>query len=135
MEQQSQRKHILIIEDERLIGELFMDYLAPEGTWDVELVGTGERGLEKMRAAKPDILLLDILLPGIDGYEVLRQVKADPDLAEIPVLILSNLGQKDKIAKGLSLGAEDFLVKADLEVDEIRNKIKMILKKGRATKI
>ncbi len=135
MEQQNQRKHILIVEDERLIGELFMDYLAPEGTWDVELAETGEKGLERMRAAKPDILLLDILLPGIDGYEVLRQVKADPDLAEIPVLILSNLGQKDKIAKGLSLGAEDFLVKADLEVDEIRNKINMILKKGRATKI
>ena len=135
MKQQNQRKRILIIEDERLIGELFMDYLAPEGTWDVELVETGEKGLERMRAAKPDILLLDIILPGIDGYEVLRQVKADPDLAEIPVLILSNLGQKDKITKGLSLGAEDFLVKADLEVDDIRNKIKIILKKGRATKV
>jgi|SRR3989344_3565602 len=134
MNQQNPKKRILIIEDEQLIGELFRDYLSPEKTWNVELVGTGEEGLKKMRATKPDILLLDIILPGISGYEVLQQMKAERELAEIPVLILSNLGQKEEIAKGLSLGAEDFLVKANIEIDEIQNKIKKILGKGRAVK-
>ena len=134
MNQQNPKKRILISEDEQLIGELFRDYLSPEKTWNVELVGTGEEGLKKMRATKPDILLLDIILPGISGYEVLQQMKAERELAEIPVLILSNLGQKEEIAKGLSLGAEDFLVKANIEIDEIQNKIKKILGKGRAVK-
>ena len=124
MNQQNPKKRILIIEDEQLIGELFRDYLSPEKTWNVELVGTGEEGLKKMRATKPDILLLDIILPGISGYEVLQQMKAERELEEM----------KEEIAKGLSLGAEDFLVKANIEIDEIQNKIKKILGKGRAVK-
>ncbi len=129
MNQQNQKIRVLIVEDDQFLAGILMDHLSWGETWDLDLATTGEEGLKKMRAAKPDILLLDIILPGIDGYEVLRQVKADRELAGIPVFILSNLGQKEEIAKGINLGAEDFLIKAHLDINDIRNKIKKALEK------
>ncbi len=95
----------------------------------VHCVYDGENGLEKADQEKPDIILLDIVLPGIDGYEVLRRPKTDKDLAKIPVLILSNLGQVDEIKRGKDLGAVDFLIKAHFDLNEIVGKIKEILAK------
>jgi len=75
--------------------------------------------------------LLDLILPGIDGFEVLKQVKKDPSetIREIPVIILSNLGQRDDVEKGVNLGAEDFLIKAHFTPGEIIDKIKQVLAK------
>ena len=76
------------------------------------------------------LVLLDLVLPGIDGFEVLKQLKADPEISHIPVVILSNLGQKEDIDRGLNLGAKDYLIKAHLTPGEIVEKVKEILKQG-----
>ncbi|MCD6271074.1 response regulator [bacterium] len=119
---------ILIIEDDKFLRELIARKLLKEGYEIVEAID-GEEGLKKVKEETPDLILLDLILPGIDGFEVLAKVKDDPKTSLIPVLILSNLGQKDEIEKGLKLGAVDFLVKAHFTPEEIVEKIKTVLKK------
>lgn len=131
MNQPNQRARILVIEDDRFLADILMNHLPQEEPWDLDLAMAGEDGLNKMRTTKPDIVLLDLVLPGMDGYEVLQQAKADPALADTPILIVSNLGQKEEIDKGMSLGAEDFLIKANSNVDDIRDKVKNVLEKRR----
>ncbi len=120
-------KKILIIEDDKFLRELISMKLQKEGYTIVEAVD-GEEGEKKIREEKPDLVLLDLILPGIDGFEVLSRIKEDPTVSSIPVIILSNLGQKEEIEKGLKLGAIDFLVKAHFTPGEIIEKIKNILK-------
>ncbi len=118
---------ILIIEDDKFLRELIARKLLKEGYEIIEAID-GEEGLKKVKEETPDLILLDLILPGMDGFEVLTKVKDDPKTSLIPVLILSNLGQKDEIEKGLSLGAVDFLVKAHFTPEEIVEKIKAVLK-------
>jgi DNA-binding response OmpR family regulator len=120
-------KKILIIEDDRFLRELIKMKLEKEKYTVIEAVD-GEEGERKIKEEKPDLVLLDLILPGIDGFEVLSRIKEDPTLSSIPVIILSNLGQKEEIEKGLKLGAIDFLVKAHFTPGEIIEKIKGILK-------
>ncbi len=119
---------ILIVEDDKFLRELIARKLSKEGYEIVEAID-GEEGLKKIKEEMPDLVLLDLILPGMDGFEVLTKVKDDPKTSLVPVLILSNLGQKDEIEKGLSLGAVDFLVKAHFTPEEIVEKIKAVLKK------
>jgi len=119
---------ILIIEDDKFLRELIAKKLLKEG-FEIEEAIDGEEGLRKIKEAKPDLVLLDLILPGIDGFEVLKNIKEDPKLSLIPVVILSNLGQRDEVEKGLSLGAVDFLVKAHFTPEEIIEKIKTVLAK------
>ena len=121
---------ILIIEDDRFLRELMARKLEQTGYEIVEAVD-GEDGLKKVAAEKPDLTLLDLILPGIDGFEVLSKMKEKPELSKIPVIILSNLGQREDIERGLKLGAVDFLVKAHFTPNEIVDKIKQILAKGK----
>ena len=88
----------------------------------------GEEGIKKIKEEKPDLVLLDLILPGIDGFEVLSQMKKESALVSIPVIILSNLGQKDDVEKGLKMGAVDYLIKAHFTPGEIIDKIKAALK-------
>ena len=120
-------KKILIIEDDKFLRELISQKILKEGYEIVEAVD-GEKGLESVKSEKPDLVLLDLILPGIDGFEVLDRIKSDPEVSEIPVIILSNLGQKDDIEKGLKMGAIDFLIKAHFTPAEIIGKIKDIMK-------
>jgi len=119
---------ILIVEDDKFLRELIAKKLIKEG-FDVEEAIDGEEGLRKAREVLPDLILLDLILPGIDGFEVLKTLKDDPKLSLIPVVILSNLGQRDEVEKGLSLGAVDFLIKAHFTPEEIIEKIKTVLAK------
>lgn len=122
------KKKILIIEDEKTLRFLLAQILIEEG-FDVEEVIDGEEGIKKLKeGSKPDLILLDLLLPGIDGYEVLSRIKRDLNYESIPVIILSNLGQKEEIEKGLKLGATDYLIKAHFTLQEIVEKIKKVLK-------
>ena len=82
-----------------------------------------------MRSTSPNLVLLDLILPGIDGFEILKRIKNDKTTAQIPVIVLSNLGQKEDMERVVSLGAEDFMVKAHFTPGEIIAKIKSILKK------
>ncbi|HZX49657.1 MAG TPA: response regulator [Candidatus Paceibacterota bacterium] len=117
---------ILLIEDDKFLRELIIQKLGKEG-YEVEEAPEGEGGLTKMKSGKPDLVLLDLILPGIDGFEVLSKMKEDPELQGIPVIILSNLGQRDDVQKGIDLGAKDYLIKAHFTPGEIVEKIKATL--------
>jgi len=88
---------------------------------------TGEQAIKIAQDEKPDIILLDILLPGLGGFEILKVLKDDPITKDIPVVILSNLSQKDDIEKGKQLGAISFLIKATVNLDEIVAEAKRVL--------
>ncbi len=123
-----EKTKILIIEDDKFLRELISHKITKEG-FMVEEAADGEEGLEKIKKLKPNLILLDLILPGIDGFEVLKRLKEDISLSFIPVIILSNLGQREDIEKSLRLGAVDFLVKAHFTPDEIVSKIKNVLEK------
>jgi len=114
---------ILIVEDDKFLRELIARKLTQENFEVIEAID-GEEGLKRIRDDKPDLILLDLILPGVDGFEVLSKLKEDPTLASIPVIILSNLGQREDIEKGLKLGAIDYLVKAHFTPNEIVDKVK-----------
>ena len=120
-------KKILIVEDDRFLRELMVKKLEKEG-FEVVQALDGEEGVKKAKEEKPDLILLDLILPGIDGFEVLARVKEDALIASVPVIILSNLGQKEDIDRGLKLGASDYLVKAHFTPGEIIEKVKNNLK-------
>lgn len=117
---------ILVIEDDKFLRELVIQKLAREG-FDTSEAVDGEEGVKKVKEEKPDLVLLDLILPGIDGFEALQRMKEDPELVKIPVIILSNLGQKDDVEKGLKLGASDYLIKAHFTPGEIIAKVRNIL--------
>jgi len=89
----------------------------------------GKIGLEKAKKIKPNIILLDIMMPEIDGFMVLKNLKSDIDTKNTPVIMLTNLGQEEDIEKGKNLGAIDYLVKANLTPKQVVDKVKEILKK------
>jgi len=120
-------KTILVIEDDKFLRELISRKLIGEG-FDVLEAVDGEEGIKKIKEGKPDLVLLDLILPSIDGFEVLTRVRDDPEVSSIPVIILSNLGQREEVEKGLKLGAIDYLIKAHFTPGEIIEKIKNVLK-------
>lgn len=120
-------KKILIIEDDKFLRELIAQKLFKEGFEAAEAID-GEEGIKKIKSENPDLILLDLILPGIDGFEVLSRMREDSILASIPVIILSNLGQKEDVEKGLKLGAVDYLIKAHFTPGEIIDKIKVALR-------
>lgn len=119
---------ILIVEDDKFLRELIAQKLVKEN-YEVSEAIDGEEGIKKIKEEKPDLILLDLILPGIDGFEVLSKMKEDPNLSSVPVIILSNLGQKEDVEKGLKLGAIDYLIKAHFTPGEIIEKIRKVLQK------
>jgi two-component system, OmpR family, alkaline phosphatase synthesis response regulator PhoP len=101
---------ILVIEDDPDIRELLAFSLAKEG-WTVVMAPSGEEGLAALPAANPDCLVLDIMLPGMDGLELLRAIKADPARRRMPVIMTTAKGEESDVVTGLELGAEDYVVK------------------------
>ncbi|MFH0852241.1 MAG: response regulator [bacterium] len=120
---------ILIVEDDKFLRDLIMKKLKTENFETVFAVD-GDEALKKVKEEKPALILLDLILPGIDGFEVLKRLKSDvsESIKNIPVIILSNLGQRDDVEKGINLGAVDFLIKAHFTPKEIIDKIKQVLK-------
>jgi two-component system alkaline phosphatase synthesis response regulator PhoP len=104
------RKHVLIVEDDKDILELITYNLEREG-YEVTGVTSGEDGVDAVRSNKPDLILLDLMLPGIDGLEVCRRLKADVDTAHIPVVMVTAKGEESDIVAGLELGADDYVTK------------------------
>ncbi len=119
-------KKILIIEDDKFLRELISRKLTDEG-YDITQAVDGEDGINKVKESQPDLILLDLILPSMDGFEVLSTIKSDDSVSAIPVIILSNLGQKEEVEKGLNLGAADYLIKAHFTPGEIIEKIKNVL--------
>ena len=120
------KKQILIIEDDILLGEVLKEKLTHEG-YDVTIALDGEKGFAQMSAHKPDLVLLDIIMPTMNGYEVLEARQNDPILMKIPVIIISNSGQPVEINRALALGVKDYLIKAQFDPDELLIKIRPFL--------
>jgi len=120
-------KTILVVEDDKFLRELISRKLTGED-FDVLEAVDGEEGIKKIKEGKPDLVLLDLILPGIDGFEFLAKAREDPETSSIPIIILSNLGQREEVDKGLKLGAVDYLIKAHFTPGEIIEKIKNTLK-------
>lgn len=119
-------KTILVVEDDKFLRELMTQKLTREG-FQISQAVDGEEGIKKIKEEKPGLVLLDLILPGIDGFEVLSRVKGDPDISNTPVIILSNLGQREDIERGMKMGAADYLIKAHFTPGEIIEKIKNII--------
>jgi DNA-binding response OmpR family regulator len=120
--------HVLIVEDDDFFRDLIHKKLKSEN-FDVIEAADGKKGIEAIKEKKPDIVLLDLLLPNVDGFEVLSQARANADTANIPIIILSNLGQQEDIEKGLKLGANDYLIKSQFDMVQVIDKIKTLLEK------
>jgi len=116
-------KKILLIEDEELILNLLQRKLEKEG-YKVSIARDGKEGLEKMIKNPPDIILLDIVMPRMDGFEVMEEVRKDKNLKMIPIIIISNSGQPVELDRAKKLGARDWLIKTEFDPKEVITKIK-----------
>lgn len=118
---------ILLIDDDALLIRMYQKKMKNDG-YDVATAKNGEEGLTKASEFKPDLILLDIMMPKMNGFEVLKKLKADEDTEKIPVVILSNVGgSEEDVDKGLELGAVSYLVKAGNRPDKVVAKIKEVL--------
>src|SRR3989338_7568958 len=124
---------ILIIEDEPFLSEMYKTKFESLG-FGVIMAENGQQGVEMMRREKPDLVLLDIIMPVLDGYSVLKMVRSDPQLKDQLIVIFSNLGQEEEIIKGMQLGADDYLVKSDHTPSELLKKLDTVLAKGKSDK-
>lgn len=116
-----------MVDDDQSILTVFETALKKEGFQTVTAL-TGEDGLNKAKTEKPDLILLDEVLPDITGNDVLKTLKADPQTKSIPVSILSNFGQNELIQEALKSGACDYILKYQVETQDLINKVKELLK-------
>jgi len=113
---------ILLVEDDEFLASMYRSKLEIEN-YEVLMALNGEAGLRMAEEKNPDLILLDIVMPKMNGFEVLKHLKSDKDLKKIPVILLTNLGQKEDVEKGLKLGADEYLIKAHFLPSEVINKI------------
>lgn len=118
---------VLLIEDEKEVSELYRLKLSLDG-YDVITAEDGEEGLEKALKTNPELIFLDIKMPKMDGFEVLKKLRDAEETKDTPVLILSNFDDQDLIEKGLTLGASEYIIKSQFTPEGISNKIKDWLK-------
>jgi len=116
-------KKILLVEDEELIVNLLQRKLEAEG-YEVFVARDGIEGLEKMKKTKPDLVLLDIIMPRMGGFEVMEAMKKDKGLRDIPVIVISNSGQPVELDRARQLGARDWLIKTEFDPKEVLAKVK-----------
>ena len=113
---------ILLIEDERILCEMYQIKFKVAGL-NLLIAHGGYEGLSLAKKQKPNLILLDIRMDDLDGFDVLKRLKDDPSMVEIPVFLLTNVGEKDNAAKGLGMGAEQYLVKAELLPQQVVDKV------------
>ena len=116
-------KKIIIIEDEEVLLELLQKKLIQEG-YQVDAARDGQEGLKKIKEDKPDLILLDIVMPKMGGFEVIKQVNQDEGLKNIPIIIISNSGQPVELDRAKELGVRDWLIKTDFDPEEVVTKVK-----------
>lgn len=119
---------IVVIEDREDVVRVLKTYLEPEG-FQVVTAATGEEGLRVVNREKPDLLILDLVLPGLDGLEVCRRLRRDPDTAQLPILILSGKGEATDRVTGLEVGADDYVAKP-FNATEVVARVKALLRRA-----
>lgn len=122
---------VALVEDDPFLSKV-LAFRLKEENFNVILAADGEQAIKVIKSERPDLILLDLLLPKKSGFEVLEEIKKDETTKKIPVIILSNLGQQTDIDKGMQLGAVDYLVKANFGIKDIVEKIKEILAKAQS---
>ena len=129
MEQESKKSQtIFVVEDDSFLRSLLVRKLESSG-YQTEIAINADKAFDKIKKSSPSVVLLDLVLPSGSGYDILKKIKEDPQLKDTPVIILSNLGQKEEVAKGLELGAEDYMVKAHFTPEEIISRIEKLVSK------
>ena len=118
--------NILIIEDEEILSKVLKDKFLENG-WGVKVAFDGDEGLDVLKKSSFSVVLLDLLLPKKDGFQVLREIRENPDNKALPVLVISNLGGEDDIKEAMKLGATDYFVKNRHSLKEIVKKAKSYL--------
>jgi len=116
-------KNILILEDEEILANLLQKKLTNEG-YEVSVSPNGKRGLEMMNKKIPDLILLDIMMPEKNGFEVMEEMKKDKKLNKIPIIIISNSGQPVELDKAKELGVSDWLIKTEFDPQEVLEKVR-----------
>lgn len=115
-------KKILIIEDEEVLGELLRDHLTSEG-YETYWEKDGLEGIARLKEVKPDVVLLDMVMPKMNGYETLEKIRADEETREVPVIVISNSGQPVEIRHILDMGVKDYIIKAQFSPAEVLEKV------------
>jgi DNA-binding response OmpR family regulator len=128
MKTSKNKKHILLIEDDPFLIDIYTQKFQKEG-FVVQTAPSGEKAFELIKNKVPDLILLDIVLPGIDGWNILKTIKAAPSLSQCKIIILSNLSQKSEIEKGLKLGATQYLIKSQYTPLQVVEEIKKFFPK------
>lgn len=116
---------ILIVEDDVLLSKMYSSIFA-SGNYEVQTAVNGQDGLDQARATKPDLILLDIMMPKLNGIEVLRQLKSDPELKAVPVVILTNLAGDSDVQTALKMGAVRYIIKSELKPKEVEEIVRGI---------
>lgn len=117
---------VLLVEDDKMILDMYTLKFSQEG-YDIIQAENGKDGLDLAKKENPDIILLDIILPQMDGFTVLKEIKQVDGLKDVPVILLTNLGQDGDVKKGLELGANDYLIKANYTPSQVVDKVKSVL--------
>jgi len=115
-------KKILIVEDEEIMLGLLQKKLTTEG-YEISVARDGEEGMRAMKEVKPNLILLDIIMPKMGGFEVMEKMNKDKELKKIPVIVISNSGQPVEIDKAQKLGAKDWLIKTEFDPQEVIDKV------------
>jgi len=121
-------KKILLVEDENVVINILKKKFVEEG-YDISMARNGIEGLEKMREIKPDLILLDIVMPKMNGFEVMEEMQKDSELKKIPVIVISNSGQPVELDKAIKLGAKDWFIKTEFDPREIIDKVLKLIEK------
>ena len=121
-------KTILVVEDDKYLRDVLVEKLKKEG-FDVLEAVDGEAGLAMTAEKKPDLVVLDIILPLLNGFDYLEKKAKNNALEKIPVIILSNLGQREDVERGMKLGAKDYVVKAHFTPNDLIEKVRALLEK------
>jgi DNA-binding response OmpR family regulator len=119
---------LLVVEDDEFLQKILVTKFTREG-FDVASASDGEQALKEVNDGAPQLILLDLILPKMTGFDVLAEIRMKESTKGLPVIILSNLGQEEDIRRAKELGALDFLVKADISVNDVVRKVKEILAK------
>ncbi|HYV34037.1 MAG TPA: response regulator [Candidatus Limnocylindria bacterium] len=127
MAKEGAKKKIVLADDEKFIGRAYSEGLMRAG-FEVTTVVDGADALAKIKALVPDMVLLDLIMPGMTGFEVLKAMKSEASLKNVPVIILSNLSQETDKKEAMGLGASDFIVKSDASLLEVVEKVKSYFK-------
>ena len=123
---------VLVVEDDRFLGSAYKAKLSKSG-YDVQLATDGDEALETLKSFVPDVILLDLVMPNRDGFSTLEVIRQTEGIKDIPVIVASNLGQKEDFDKAIALGATDFIVKSDVSLDELIARIQKHINSSTST--